>query len=91
MFTFIKKNFNVLLNFDGWLAIKWLSLNSQPCQIKATLTIIDINSNEPFYYPFVVSDDKCDLHAQMWVQTNRKYEYKNNLKCKIIALFTLFY
>ena len=68
MFGFIQKLFIGLLSscisgrFDGSLAsnskgpIKCVSLNNQPCQARPTLVII--NSNEPLYYPFIVSVTK---------------------------------
>lgn len=43
-----------------WLAkecIKYISLNNRPCQI--ILTPVNINSNEPLYYPFTDSVNKC--------------------------------
>lgn len=58
--------------------IKWVSLNNRLCQARPAL--IDINSNEPFYYPFNVSDNKCsesgdiidDPFAQTCVPDNVK-------------------
>ena len=32
-------------------------LKNEPCKVRETL--IDVNPNEPLYYPFVVSLDKC--------------------------------
>lgn len=37
--------------------IKCLSLNNEPCQLRSTL--IEVNSNERFYYPFAVSVNRC--------------------------------
>ena len=80
MFRFIKKIF-VALRFGGSLATKCISLNNQFCQVKSTPTLIGVNSNGIFFYPFVVSINKrgeiCnkidDLHAQICVP----YEVKN--------------
>ena len=37
--------------------VKYELLNDQPCQIRPGL--IDINYNEPLYYSYVVSINKC--------------------------------
>ena len=42
-------------NTDG--RIKCVSLNNQPCQARSRL--VNINSNELLYYPFIVSVNKC--------------------------------
>ena len=63
MLRFIKKMLIRLLSFGGSLAdvakvydrIKCAS--NQSCQV--TLTIVDVNTNEPLYYQFVVSVSKC--------------------------------
>ena len=38
-------------------SIKCVSPNNRPCQTRPTL--IDIHSNEPLFYPFTVSINKC--------------------------------
>ena len=70
MFGFIQKLFIGLLSgcisgrFDWSLAsnskgpIKCVSLNNRPCQARPKLVIM--NSNEPLYYPFIVSVTKSD-------------------------------
>ena len=58
----LKKMFIRLLSFDGSLvpgSIKCISLNNRPCQARPRL--VDINSNEPLYYPFLASVTKCDV------------------------------
>ena len=44
-----------------WVTISWpikcVSLNDHPCQ--ARLTLVNINSNETFSYPFTVIVKKC--------------------------------
>ena len=69
MFRLIFKMFIGLLStctigsFDGSLAsnskgyIKCVLLNNWPCQ--AWPTLFNINSNEPLYYPFTDSVNKC--------------------------------
>ena len=50
----ILSNFGEPLNTDHK---KYVSLNNQPCQTKLAMT--NINSNEPFYYSFTTSANKC--------------------------------
>ena len=44
MFGFIKEALIALLSFGGSLAVKFTSLNNEPCL--ATLTLIDLNCDE---------------------------------------------
>ena len=48
--------FIVLLSFSSSLTTKYLSLNDEPCMVRPTL--IDLNSVELKYYPFIISLDK---------------------------------
>ena len=57
MFWLIKKVFVALLSFSRSLATKCDSLNNESCMINSTL--IDLNSVELNYYPFMVKLDKC--------------------------------
>ena len=66
MFSFIKQMFVVLLSFSSSLArvakvsdqTKCVSLNDETCMV--TTTLIDLNSAELKYYPFLISLDKCN-------------------------------
>ena len=49
--------FIVFLSFSISLAIKCLSLNDERCMVRRTL--IDLNSVELEYHPFMISLDKC--------------------------------
>ena len=42
MFIFIKKMFITLLSFGGSVATKYVSLNNQRCQIRPTLTNVNL-------------------------------------------------
>ena len=50
-----------------------ISINNQPCKVRSE--IININSNEPVFYPFSIETSKCsgscndinDPYAKMWV------------------------
>ena len=70
-----------LLSFGGSVAfdsIKCAFLNNRLYQARQTL--VDINSNEPLYYPFTVSVNKCgrscstidDSYARICVQNKVK-------------------
>ena len=50
--------FIVLLSFPTSLATKCLFLNDKPCMVRPTL--IDLNSVELKYYPFMISLNKCN-------------------------------
>ena len=75
-----------IINFGGSLTrvtefsdrIKWVFLNKQPCQPRPTL--IDINSKEPLYIPFVVRVNKCSdgPYDRIFARdTFKKYEYES--------------
>ena len=49
--------FIVLLSFSVSLATKCASFNDEPCMIRPTL--IDLDSVELKYYPFMISIDQC--------------------------------
>ena len=51
MFGFIKC-FSETMTFFGCSALKCVSMNNQECKIR--LEIININSNEPTFYPYSV-------------------------------------
>ena len=57
MFRFIKQMFTELFILVGSLAVKCVSLNNQPCQVRSTF--VNVNLNKPIYYPFFVSVSKC--------------------------------
>ena len=57
MFSLIKQVFIVLLCFSESLPTKCLLLNDELCMDRPTL--IDINSGEHKYYPFMISFNKC--------------------------------
>ena len=61
MFRFMKKCFfiglTILSNLTKVNSLSCTSMNNQPC--KATPKIININSNEPVFYPFSIKTSKC--------------------------------
>ena len=57
MFGFIKKVFVVAMTFFGCNALKCVLMNNQECKIRPQ--IININSNEPSFYPYTIKIYKC--------------------------------
>ena len=60
MFSLIKQVFIILLSLNSSLTRdrpKCLFFNDEPCMVRPTL--IDLNTVELRYYPFMISIDKC--------------------------------
>ena len=58
MFCIIKQVFTVLLSFGGSLARKFVSLSND--NFMARRTFIDLSLFELNYYPFMISQHKCN-------------------------------
>ena len=61
MFRFIKKVFfiglTILSSFTNRSSLSCISMNNQAC--KARPGIINVNSNNPVFYPFSIKTSKC--------------------------------
>ena len=59
MFGFIEKMFNVAIRFIGLNVnkLKCVSMNNQECKVRPQ--IINVNSNEPSFYPYSILVNKC--------------------------------
>ena len=61
MFRFIKKvffiGFTILSNFTNASSLSCNSMSNQEC--KASPEIINVNSNNPVFYPFSIKTSKC--------------------------------
>ena len=60
MWRFIKKAFAVITTFFNLLyvnSLEYISMNYQHC--KARPKIIDVNNNEPVFYPYIIKVNKC--------------------------------
>ena len=57
MFRFIKKVFVVAMSFFSCNTLKCVSLSNQECKLRPE--IININSNEPSFYPYSFKISKC--------------------------------
>ena len=66
MFRFIKKVFVVAMTFFSYNVLnvnplKCVSLNNQECKIRPE--IINVNSNEPLFYPYSIEVNKyCGIY-----------------------------
>ena len=61
MFKFVKKVFfielTILSNFTNVIPLSCISMNNQACEVRPK--IINVNSNEPVFYPFSIKTNKC--------------------------------
>ena len=67
--------------------IKYVSLNNRPCQ--ARLTFVNINSNEPLYYPFTVSVDKCGESCNTMANLYDRICFPDKVKSMNVNKFSL--
>ena len=92
MLRFIKKIFLTVLSCVHPLSansVEFFSMNNQECNVRPE--IINVNSNEPLFYPFSIKTSKCsgsynkinDPYAKMCVP-----EYIKNLKIKVFNLMS---
>ena len=93
MFKFIKQIFISTMMFFGSLAnvnsLECVSIKNQECKIRPA--IININSNNPIFYPFSVKTNKCsgncdninDLYARICTP-----EVVKNLNVKVFNLLS---
>ena len=61
MYVFIKKAFHVgalfLSSLVGTTPLSCISMKNQECKVRPE--IINVNSNEPIFYPFSIKTNKC--------------------------------
>ena len=60
MFRFVKKSFTVIIIFFNLSivdSLKCVSMSNQEC--KSRPKIIDVNSNEPVFYPYSIKVNNC--------------------------------
>ena len=62
MFVFIKKVFYIgslfLSGLVGTSSLNCISMKNQDCKVRPK--IINVNSNEPVFYPFSIKTSKCN-------------------------------
>ena len=61
MFVFIKKGFHIgslfLSSLESATSLSCISMKNQECKVRPK--IINVNSNEPVFYPFSIKTSKC--------------------------------
>ena len=65
MFRFIKKVFfiglTILSGFTNASSLSFISMNNQECEARPE--IINVNSNNPVFYPFSIKTSKCSSNC----------------------------
>ena len=65
MFRFLRQIFILALMYFGNLScvnpLKCVSMKNQECKVRPE--IIDINSNDPIFYPFSIKTNKCSSNC----------------------------
>ena len=96
MFRFIKKIFltelTVLSSLTSATPLSCISMNNQECKVRPE--IINVNSDEPVFYPFSIKTTKCsgscnnmnDPYAKICVPDVAK-----NLNVKVFSLMSRTY
>ena len=92
MFRFVKQVFVVAMTFFNFNpsnvnSLECFSMNNQECQTRTK--IININNNEPVFYPFSIKVNKCSGSCN-----NNSYPYANfcipdvvkNINVKVLNL-----
>ena len=65
VFGFVKKVFfiglTILSNFTNAISLSSISMSNQAC--KARPQIVNVNSNNPIFYPFSIKKSKCSANC----------------------------
>ena len=64
VFRFAKKTFFIgltILTFSKASSLSWISMNNQAC--KARPEIVNVNTNNPIFYPFSIKISKCSVNG----------------------------
>ena len=74
IFRFVKKAFfiglKVLSSFTSVNSLGCISMNNEPC--KARPEIINVNNNNPIFYPFSIKTSKCSSNCNNINDPNAK-------------------
>ena len=87
MFGFLKKCFCTAMTFFSCNALKCVSMNNQECKIRSE--IIDINSNEPLFYPYSIEVNKCSGNCNNINDPYAKLSVPDVVKNMIVKVFNL--
>ena len=94
MFMFVKKIFFLAMMFFGWNVsnvnpLKCVSIDNQECKIRPE--IVNVNSDEPTFYPYSVKISKC---SGSWNNINNPYakscvpDVVKNINLKVFSLMS---
>ena len=83
LFGFIKKYFFTAItvfnfNLSNVNSLKCVSINNQECKIRPE--IINLNANEPLFYPYIIKINKCKGSCNTINDTYPKICVPNNIK-----------
>ena len=91
MFVFIKKIFLTRLAFLSSLVsttpLSCISMNNQACKVRPE--IINVNSNEPVFYPFSIKTSKCSGSCKNFNDPYAKICAPNVVKNLNVKVFNL--
>ena len=92
MLVFIKKVFFVAMTFFSFNplnlnSLEFVSINNSECKIRTK--IIDINNNEPTFYPFSISVNKCSGSCNNINDPYAKLRVPNVVKNINVKVFNL--
>ena len=77
IYVFIKKVFHIgslfLSSLLGTTSLSCISMNNQKCKVRPE--IINVNSNEPVFYPFSIKISKCSGSCNNINDPMRKYVF----------------
>ena len=77
MFKFVKKLFfiglTILSNFINATPLNGISMQNQKCKVRPE--IINVNSNEPIFYPFSIKTSKCKVVVIILMIHMQKYVF----------------
>ena len=93
MLGFIKKCFFTAITFFSYSvlnvnSLECVSMNNQECKIRSE--IISVTTNEPMFYPYSITINKCkgscntinDPYPKLYVPDTIKNEYQSICKCR---------
>ena len=85
--AFFEKVFFTEMTFFSCNALKCVSMNNQECKIRSE--IIDINSNEPLFYPYSIEVNKCSGNCNNINDPYAKLSVPDVVKNMIVKVFNL--
>ena len=91
IFRFVKKVFfiglTILSSFTRVNSLSCISMNNQPCKTRPE--IINVNSNNPVFYPFSIKTSKCSRNCNNINDTYAKICVPDVVKGLNVKVFNL--